>query len=56
MTQEAYARIRAEVDELENVTMPQIASDVAAARDEGDLKENAEYHACLLYTSPSPRD
>ena len=36
MTQEAYARIRAEVDELENVTMPQIASDVAAARDEGD--------------------
>ncbi len=45
MTQEAYARIRAEVDELENVTMPQIASDVAAARDEGDLKENAEYHA-----------
>ena len=45
MTQEAYARIRAEVDELENVTMPQIASDVALARDEGDLKENAEYHA-----------
>ena len=45
MTQEAYARIRAEVDELENVTMPQIASDVAAARDEGDPKENAEYHA-----------
>ena len=45
MTQEAYARIRAEVDELENVTMPQIASDVATARDEGDLKENAEYHA-----------
>ena len=45
MTQEAYARIRAEVDELENVTMPQIATDVALARDEGDLKENAEYHA-----------
>lgn len=45
MTQEAYARIRAEVDELENVTMPQIATDIAAARDEGDLKENAEYHA-----------
>lgn len=45
MTQEAYARIRAEVDELENVTMPQIATDIALARDEGDLKENAEYHA-----------
>ena len=45
MTQQAYARIKAEVDELENVTMPQIATEVAAARDEGDLKENAEYHA-----------
>ncbi len=45
MTQEAYNRRKAEIDELENVVMPQIAKDLAAAREEGDLKENAEYHA-----------
>lgn len=45
MTQEAYNRRRAEVDEMENVQMPKIAEDIAAARAEGDLKENAEYHA-----------
>lgn len=45
MTQDAYDRLRAEIDELENVVMPQIAEDIATARSEGDLKENAEYHA-----------
>ena len=45
MTQDAYNRKHSEVDELENVVMPQIASAIAAAREEGDLKENAEYHA-----------
>ena len=45
MTQEANNRRRAEVDEMENVQMPKIAEDIAAARAEGDLKENAEYHA-----------
>lgn len=45
MTQEAYNRRKAEVEELENVVMPAIARDLAAAREEGDLKENAEYHA-----------
>ena len=45
MTQEAYNRRKAEIEELENVVMPQIANDLAVARDEGDLKENAEYHA-----------
>jgi transcription elongation factor GreA len=45
MTQEAYNKRRAEIDEMENVMMPQIAEDIAAARAEGDLKENAEYHA-----------
>ena len=45
MTQDAYNRRRAEIEEMENVLMPQIAEDIAAARAEGDLKENAEYHA-----------
>ncbi len=45
MTQDAYNRKQAEVEELENVVMPEIAAAIAAAREEGDLKENAEYHA-----------
>ena len=45
MTQEAYNKKMEEVEELENVVMPQIAEDIALARAEGDLKENAEYHA-----------
>ena len=45
MTQEGYDRLRAEIENLENVVMPKIAEDIATARAEGDLKENAEYHA-----------
>lgn len=44
MTRAGYEKIKAEVDELENVQMPQIEHRIAAARAEGDLKENAEYH------------
>ena len=45
MTQEGYNKKKAEVDRMENVEMPLIAEKIAAARAEGDLKENAEYHA-----------
>jgi len=45
MTREAYNRRKAEVDRLEQVEMAKIAEKIAAARAEGDLKENAEYHA-----------
>ena len=45
MTQEAYNKRRAEIEDMENVQMPKIAEDIATARAEGDLKENAEYHA-----------
>jgi transcription elongation factor GreA len=45
MTQEGYNKIKAEVEQMENVEMPLIAEKIATARDEGDLKENAEYHA-----------
>jgi transcription elongation factor GreA len=45
MTREGYNRIKAEIDRLENEEMPMIAEKIASARAEGDLKENAEYHA-----------
>ncbi|MFT7643620.1 MAG: transcription elongation factor GreA [Pirellulaceae bacterium] len=45
MTREAYDRTKEEVTRLENEVMPAIAEKIAEARAEGDLKENAEYHA-----------
>ena len=45
MTREGYNRIKAEIERLENEEMPRIAEKIAEARAEGDLKENAEYHA-----------
>jgi len=45
MTREAYNRRKAEVDRLEHEEIPKIAEKIAAARSEGDLSENAEYHA-----------
>ena len=45
MTRAAYERKKEEVLRLENEEMPSIAAKIAAAREEGDLKENAEYHA-----------
>lgn len=45
MTREKYNQLRAEVDQLENVDMPFVTERIAEARAEGDLKENAEYHA-----------
>jgi transcription elongation factor GreA len=45
MTREGYNKLKAEVERLEQVEMPAIAEKIAAARAEGDLRENAEYHA-----------
>ena len=45
MTREAYNRKKAEVERLEHDEVPKIAEKIAAARSEGDLSENAEYHA-----------
>ncbi|WP_136518762.1 MULTISPECIES: transcription elongation factor GreA [Cellulomonas] len=45
LTQEAYDRLKAELEQLETVGRKEIADRIAAARDEGDLKENGGYHA-----------
>jgi transcription elongation factor GreA len=44
MTRAGYNKIKAELDELQNVKMPEIERRIATARAEGDLSENAEYH------------
>ncbi len=44
MTRAGYEKIRAELQEMEDVQMPEITKRIAEARAEGDLKENAEYH------------
>ena len=45
MTREGYNKIKAEIERLENEEMPIVTQKIADARAEGDLKENAEYHA-----------
>ena len=45
MTRAAYRRKRAEVELMEGDQMSAITEKIAEARAEGDLKENAEYHA-----------
>jgi transcription elongation factor GreA len=45
MTREGFNKLKAEVQRLETVEMPAIAEKIATARAEGDLSENAEYHA-----------
>jgi transcription elongation factor GreA len=44
MTRTGYEKVKAELDQLDNVEMPAIAKRIAEARSEGDLSENAEYH------------
>jgi transcription elongation factor GreA len=45
MSRGGFAKLKAELERMESVEMPAIAEKIAAARSEGDLKENAEYHA-----------
>ncbi len=44
MTRTGYDKLKAELEHLEGVEMPKLSARVAAARSEGDLSENAEYH------------
>src|SRR6516165_1294361 len=45
MTREGYDKLKAELDRMQNVEMAAVAKRIAAAREHGDLSENAEYHA-----------
>ena len=45
MTSEGEAALRSELNELKTVVRPRIIAAIAEAREHGDLKENAGYHA-----------
>ena len=45
MTVRGAELLRKELDFLKNVRRPEIIKTIAEAREHGDLKENAEYHA-----------
>jgi transcription elongation factor GreA len=45
MTVQGAERLRAELHELKSIKRPAIIQAIATAREHGDLKENAEYHA-----------
>ncbi|MCK9877192.1 transcription elongation factor GreA [Frankia sp. AgPm24] len=45
LTQEAYDRLRSELDYLTGPWRTEIAAKIEAAREEGDLRENGGYHA-----------
>ena len=45
LTQDAYDRLAAELEELSTVKRADIVKRIESAREEGDLKENSGYHA-----------
>lgn len=45
LTAEGAARLRAELAELTDVRRPEVIGRIRTAKEHGDLKENAEYHA-----------
>src|SRR5947208_2371647 len=45
MSREGYERLKGELDHMQNTQMIEVAKRIAAARELGDVSENAEYHA-----------
>ncbi len=45
VTKKGADRLKEELNELKSVLRPEIVQAIATAREHGDLKENAEYHA-----------
>ena len=45
ITPDGFTALEAELKERKTITRPEIVDSIATAREHGDLKENAEYHA-----------
>jgi transcription elongation factor GreA len=45
LSQDAYDRLKLEYEELSTTRRTEVVTKIAAAREEGDLKENGGYHA-----------
>jgi transcription elongation factor GreA len=45
ISKEGYEKLKADLDRMQHSEMIEIAKRIAAARELGDLSENAEYHA-----------
>jgi transcription elongation factor GreA len=45
MTPDGFQRLKDELKRLKEIERPAIIKEIAAAREHGDLSENAEYHA-----------
>lgn len=47
MTKAGADALRAELEKLKGKDRPRVINAISEAREHGDLKENAEYHAAL---------
>ena len=45
MSQDTYNKLKVQLDQIKKVERPAIIEEISQARSQGDLAENAEYHA-----------